>query len=128
MWPSKAKDQSKEKGWAALNEAPSCHLRRRHNRRSRCVFNRLLLHRWLLFTNKLALVVETYELVDMSVDSKAMVLLVLLLQLHSLQLLLSQLLLLLLDRLLLLIQWTCIHTSRASFFVIVAVSTKEYFP
>jgi hypothetical protein len=57
-----------------------------------------------------------------------MVLLVLLLQLHSLQLLLSQLLLLLLDRLLLLIQWTCIHTSRASFFVIVAVSTKEYFP
>jgi hypothetical protein len=42
---------------------------------------------------------------------------------------LSQLLLLLLlDRLLLLIQWTCIHTSRASFFVIVAVSTKEYFP
>jgi hypothetical protein len=75
------------------------------------------------------LVVETHELVDMSVDSKAMVLLVLLLQLHSLQLLLSQLLLLLLlDRLLLLIQWTCIHTSRASFFVIVAVSTKEYFP
>jgi hypothetical protein len=79
----------------------------------------------------LALVVETHELVDMSVDSKAMVLLVLLLQLHSLQLLLSQLLLLMLDRLLLLIRWTCIPTSRASSFVVVvaaAVSTNEYFP
>jgi hypothetical protein len=43
-------------------------------------------------------------------------------------LLLSPALLLLLDRLLLLIRWTFIHTSRTSSFVVVAsVSTNEYF-
>lgn len=95
--------------------------------------NRLLLHRWLLFTNKLALVVETHELVTMSVASKAMVLLlVLLLPLHSSIICCwcgaAPAILLLLDRLLLLIRWTCIHTSRTSSFVVVAaVSTNEYF-